>query len=212
MKKKVTLTLIIMVIIIMAVGCGSNDVEEEEAPAVIASDVEILTKNNHPKWLDDMGRVHEIWGSEIEAEKILLEDPIYQEDYILQIEEFSTDYSEDGEDYVGQLTFAFYNSDEKIVLEDGLNIISSYLPLDIIQENYNEEESYYMVDEEYDTIEYWKYYRIKDGKETPEKMDYSFYICIWTDMEGNMEEADINVVVANTDIIEDAEPWGYSFF
>ena len=60
--------------------------------------------------------------------------------------------------------------------------------------------------------EYWKYYRIKDGKETPEKMDYSFYICIWTDMEGNMEEADINVVVANTDIIEDAEPWGYSFF
>ena len=63
------------------------------------------------------------------------------------------------------------------MLEDGLKIISSYLPLDIIQENYNEEESYYMVDEEYDTIEYWKYYRIKDGKETPEKMDYSFYIC-----------------------------------
>ena len=60
MKKKVTLTLIIMVIIIMAVGCGSNDVEEEETPAVIASDVEILTKDNHPKWLDDMGRVHEI--------------------------------------------------------------------------------------------------------------------------------------------------------
>lgn len=215
MIKRMAIVLGLAVVISLSTGCSSDDENskaQEETKEVVISDIEVLTRENHPKWLDDMDTVYNVWEKEIEDRRILIDESSYQNNDILEITDFSTDISEADNEYIGQLSFNFYNFDEKIPFDKALNVISDYLPYETIQTNYDEIESYYMIDDRNSQIKYWKHYKLKEGLEEPEKMDSSFYICAWSDLDGYAEEANINVVIAITDNIEDAEIWEYNFF
>ena len=229
---KIGLTFIVISILMFAIGgCAagnftsyhqnedtntailSSSVGSENA--VIETDREILMREGHPQWLDDMSGVYATWQDAIDSGKIVIPgawDVLYGDTHILEISEFSSNYDEDGTEYIGEIIFHFSNFDTQLTLEDALSIVSTYLPQDLIQQYYNEERSFYEVNNgDYPSIRYVKCYRlINEGTEIPEHLNTTFDILIWTDVDGNVTEAKIaSVGFADFDNIQD---WDFDFF
>lgn len=181
------------------------------SPSVVESDIDILLRDNHPKWLNDTSKAFDVWADEIDSGKIVLPgawDTLYGDDHILEI----TSYDNDENEYIGAIIFHFYNMEEAITLDSALDIIKTYLPKDIIQKYYNEERSYY---ESYNGIidNYVKSYRlINENDNNTERISDTFDILIWVDENGNATEAKIdNVAFAKFDD-EVMKDWNYNFF
>lgn len=184
---------------------GSN---ENTKPA--ESDVDILLRANHPKWLDNVSKVHSTWPSEIDAGKVVIPgvwETLYGDNHILEI----TSYGSGDAEYIGAITFHFGNADKSISLDTALNIIATYLPVSTIQNNYREERSYYEV---YDGVitKYVKSHRLIDENNGNEKLQSTFDILIWVDEKGNVTEARIDSVGFGNFDEEVMRDWNYSFF
>lgn len=193
-----------------------NNTENTESLSQESSktDKEILSALDHPMYLGDLSEAKSFWKDEMSSGKVKeigIWENIYSDDVLLSF--VSYDDEETDSEYLGQIRFYFDHCDEKIKLDEALKIIESYLPENIINQYYNETESYFERDDEYQSINYWKYYDLKDENENhPERVDIHFVVSVWTDLEGNATEANIGVVIVTEYIDGVTENWDYKFF
>ena len=226
--KKICILLCLVLCISTLTGCfslspttssDSNDETESEVSSetVALSDTEILSKSGHPKYLDDLSVAETFWKDEMNSGKIDeigIWDSVYSDDILLSFACYN-DEDTDSE-YIGQVRFYFDHCDEKIPLNNALDIIESYLPESTINQYYNETESYLKRDDEYGNINYWKYYEYYDLNDEnatrPDRVLNHFCVSLWTDLEGNATEASIGVVLVTEYTEGVTENWDYKFF
>lgn len=194
----------------------ANEISSASKETVIVeTDTEIVLREGHPRWLDDMSAVYTTWQDAIDNGKVVIPgawDTLYGEKHILEINELSTNYGDEGTSYIGGIIFHFSHFDTQLSLDDALSIIKTYLPQDTIQQYYYEERSFFEVEEgDYANIRYVKCFRLIDNNDNiPEKLNTTFDILIWTDMDGNVTEAKIaNVAFAD---FENIQKWEYDIF
>ena len=182
----------------------------------IGSDIEIVTKSNHPKYLDDVEIAEDVWENEIDEDKVVifgLYDSTYSQDHIIEIG--TSEYELDGNEleYISSVDIYFERFDETVSFEEALNIVSTYLPQNKIQQYYVEEASYSELTDFENQTRYEKSYELKsDSYIDVPKLDYSFCVMIWVDEEGNATEARIDYAVVSPFDDETMDIWNYDFF
>lgn len=182
----------------------------------IGSDIEIATKANHPRYLDDVEIAEDVWEYEIDENKVAivgLYDSTYNSDHIIEIG--TSEYEEDGDKivYISSVDIYFEKFDETISFEEALNIIATYLPKNKIQQYYIEEMSCSELTNFENQIRYTKSYELKDDSylDIPQ-LDSSFCVMVWVDEKRNATEARIDYAVISPFDDETMDKWNYDFF
>lgn len=179
----------------------------------IGSDIEIITKANHPRYLDDVNIAIDIWEYEIDENKVVvngLDNSIHNRNHIIEI-----DITEDEqkEKYISYIEIYFSRFDDIISFSDALNIVSTYLPKEIIQQYYTEDLSYSELRDSGNGTLYSKSYILKSDKNNNEpKLEPCFEIMIWVDESGNAEQARIDSYAFSEFDDETMDIWNYDFF
>ena len=192
----------------------SEIIASTESTKNVEHNISLLFKQGHPKYLDELSAAEEFWSAELDTgliQEVDVWETVYSDDVLLTYVSYE-DSNTDSE-YIGQIVFYFDHLEEKVSLEKALKIVASYLPEDIIKEYYNETESYMEEDSEYESINYWKYYTLKnEDADNTEKLDISLCVNVWTDMEGNATGADIGVRLYTEYTPGVTTDWNYDFF
>ena len=179
----------------------------------IGSDIEIVTKANHPRYLDDVNVATDIWEYEIDENKVVvngLDNSIHNRSHIIEI-----DITEDNQKqkYISYIEIYFSRFDDIISFGDALNIVSTYLPKETIQQYYTEDLSYSELRDSGNGTLYSKSYILKNDKNNNEpKLEPCFEIMIWVDKSGNAEQARIDSYALSEFDDETMDKWIYDFF
>lgn len=182
----------------------------------IGSDIEIVTKANHPQYLDDVKIAEDVWEYEIDENKVAivgLYDSAYTRSHIIEIG--TSEYEQDGNEieYISSVDIYFERFDETVSFEEALHIISTYLPKNTIQQYYVEEISCLELTDFENQTRYSKSYELKDESyiDIPQ-LDSSFCVMVWVDEKGNATEARIDYAVISPFDDDTMDKWNYDFF
>lgn len=223
--KKISALLCLIILVSSFTSCSSKSSSElnakesetitsTETTKKVEHNISLLSKQGHPKFLEELSAAEVFWSAELDTgfiQEIDVWETVYSDDVLLTYVSYE-DSTSDSE-YIGQIVFYFDHLEEKVPLEKALKIVGSYLPEDIIKEYYNETESYMEENAEYESINYWKYYTLKnEDADNTEKLNISLCVDVWTDMEGNATGADIGVRLYTEYTPGVTMDWNYDFF
>lgn len=179
----------------------------------IGSDIEIVTKANHPRYLDDVEIATGIWEYEIDENKVVvngLDNSVHNRSHIIEI-----DITEDDQDqkYISYIEIYFSRFDDIVSFGDALNIVTTYLPKETIQQYYIDGLSYSESRDSGNRTLYSKSYILKDDKYSNEpRLEPYLEIMIWVDKNGNAEQARIDSYMLSEFDDETMDEWKYDFF
>lgn len=193
------------------------EVTTTKKSANLGSDVEIILKTNHPKYLDNIEIANAVWENEIKEKKVFVTDSIYSnstEECIIKVRTSEEDDNNGNEvEYISAIDIYFNKFDETISLEEALNIVATYLPEEKIQEYYAEEMSFSELTDFENQTKYAKSYELKeDSYSDISQLDYSFGVMVWTDENGNATEARIAYTAFSKFDDETMSEWTYDYF
>lgn len=157
------------------------------------SEMEIITRNGHPTFNGSFKAAQDFWN-DVEDGKVIISDKFsvnLKDNTILVLEEF--DYKKDDLISDIQIYFSRFKYPPKLYIDDVLPIVVEYLPLDLINQWYVLDESYYLYNNDTENVTYYviSYTLNNKGKEAyqSEEIVYSYTI-------------DVIISVGNDEIVD----------
>ncbi len=198
------------------------DYEASDDTNIAMTDMELLTFEGHPKYLDDYYLAKQKWGND---ERVSLKEgdgtTSYAEGIIIMAESRGTaykgyeKYKNNKLEYIEILFDSCKDEASTLSLDDALSIIKSYLPLEIMNEKYHIEDSVYWPNEENGTETFFISYNIdediSEDEREAEGLTVSICIQIWVDPDGSVQGARIDQYGVINYLGEEYTEWGYDF-
>ncbi len=187
------------------------------------TDIELLTFEDHPKYMDDYDSAKQKWGRD---DRVTLLDGDTYSSY--KVEGIRIIAKSRGKNYIGyekyknnklnsiEINFESCNDEASTLsMDDALSIIRSYLPLEIMKEKYHITDSVQWPDKENGGKTFFIRYEVNEdiSEDEYEAAGLTGAICvvIWVNQDGIVNGARIDIMGVLNYLGEEYTEWDYDF-
>ena len=187
------------------------------------TDMELLTFEGHPKYLDDYDSAKQKWGKDDRV--TLLDGDIYSS---YKVEGSRIIAKSRGTTYIGyekyknnklesiEISFQSCNDEaSSLPLDDALSIIRSYLPLEVMKEKYHITDSVQWPDKENSGKSFFIRYEvnedISEDEYEEEGLTGSICVVIWVNQDGTVRGTRLDVMGVLNYLGTEYTEWNYDF-